>query len=110
MQDVGHMVVNAGIVLFFIVICVGSFRRFFSNAFGRTVSRRAVLIDKYATQYQVVGRHAPVQTKTRYVLTFICGPKTVKLEVSLWVYSTVEKGDKGMLTYRGTRFVNFEDS
>ncbi len=103
-------IIHTAIWIFFILAYAGVLIRLSLNYFGKKISRRAVVIDKYMTQYKLVDTRAPSHTKTQYILTFACGKRTLKFKVSLWVYDTVEKNAKGILTYRGTRFIGFEDA
>ncbi|GEM_PF-2076936 len=103
-------IIHTAIWIFFILVYVSVLVRLGLNYFGKKVGRQATVIDKYMTQYKPVGSRLTPQTKVQYILTFTCGQRTLKFKVSPWVYDTVEKNDKGILTYRGTHFISFENT
>lgn len=103
--DIGNAVTIIVVVLFYALL----FRRFAANYISRKIKKQATLVDKYATRYIPVKKYPPFGARMQYVLTFICDQRTLKFEVSPWVYDTVKKNDKGVLIYQGTRFISFKD-
>ncbi len=103
--------INIENVIIVMIVAVGYtllFRRFAANYMGKKTKQQAVLLDKYATRFTPVRRLPPYGARTQYVLAFLCDKRTLKFEVSPWVFNTVKKNDKGVLTYQGTRFISFD--
>ena len=55
------------------------------------------------------GKHHHTSTSTTYYVTFQveCGDR-MELHLSGSEYGLIVEGDKGLLTFQGTRFLNFE--
>lgn len=81
--------------------CVGIYRHFF----GKTITCRATLLDKYETRYQWAGPTGG-SIRTQYVLTFDLEGKIRKFEVSAWLYDSVQKGASCRVTYRDSRLIS----
>lgn len=108
-QDKVNIIIYTAIWAFLILVYLGVLRHFILNYFGKKTKCRVMLVDQFITQYKPIKKYPPYKTKIQYIVNFNCGKNTLKFEVSLWVYNTIKKNDKGILTYQGTRFISFEN-
>ena len=87
--------------LLFIAVFVRNIQRMFATA--KTVD--AVVVKKYKvdefTKYSGTGK------KSRYVVVFEAGNKVLRLNVSEFSYSGYRVNEKGSLTYKGNRVIDF---
>lgn len=82
--------------------------RFIRNRAGKEIRKKATVLDKYETmQERVSNVSAPTRTPL-YVVAFDVKDKVLKFKVPGYQYGTIEKGDAGILVYKGTRFIRFE--
>ena len=67
---------------------------------------KAEVIDKHTVEffskYKGNGKH------TRYVVTFLAEGKKLSFYVSQFSYGGYRKGEKGKLTYKGDRIIDFQ--
>lgn len=101
---------NLPIILLYSIIVFGLLYKFARNFLCRERKATAILIDKYNTKYQSVGFNPPFNTKTDYILVFQVEEKVLKFKVTNWVYTSFHENQKGLLIYKGTRFINFKTS
>lgn len=81
---------------------------FFRNRYSRPVSVPAKVADLYQeTHTEYRGRSVP-RNVTDFTAAFDCGGKVLKFSVHVLAYQGLHKGEKGILTYRGTHFVEFK--
>ena len=93
------------IALFIVLIVVKKCMYYF----GRLISVKATLIDKYSDTYNSAVKFTGIQgQKTDYFLAFLVDNKKVVFSVSAIVYDSYEKGENGILTYKNSRLIKFE--
>lgn len=82
--------------------------RFLQNRVGKPQKRMATVVDKYYTVEDSVSNARVPRLKALYVVVFDVKNRILKFDVPVWFYGTIEKGEMGILIYKGTRFINFE--
>lgn len=101
-------IINYLFTALFAVIGIGLAVRFYRDRFSKKIRTKAEVIDKYAVPHERYGKS--VRHITDYTVAFDCGARTEKFFVSFLVYDGLEKGDRGVLTYRGSHFISFEQN
>ncbi len=99
-------VINYFFDILFAVIGIGLAVRFFKDRYSKKITIKAEILDKYETAHPQVKMW--VQTVTDHTVVFDCGGETKKFSVSALAFQGMQKGDKGVLTYRGSHFIGFE--
>lgn len=93
------------ISIFFAIIVIGIVYRLCKNVFSKEIIVDSVVFDKHTTS----TRHLPSgKTTTKYIVVFDCKDKTISFFTSFWVFDSVKIGEKGILTYKGNRFISFD--
>lgn len=74
---------------------------------AKAVTVSATVTDKRKSSYT---KYTPVpQPVTDYILVFTANNgKKLNFTTNPWNYEVIKKGDKGILKYRGNRFISFE--
>lgn len=93
-------------IAFFAVIYSIIMARFFKSRFGKTVTVSATVVHKQKVEQK--SFKAPLYTRVKYAVTFQIGNKRKSFYVSELSYRGYRKGEKGTLTYRGDRLINFQ--
>ncbi len=70
----------------------------------KTVS--AVVIDKHKTE--TFSKYAGNGKQVKYAVVFSAGDKKLSFYVSEFSYGGYRVGEKGMLTYKGNRIIDFQ--
>ena len=86
---------------------------FWLIAIVRTVGKRfaplktvkAEVVDKHKVEF--FSKYAGKGKSTRYVVTFLAEGKKLSFYVSDFSYGGYRKGEKGKLTYKGDKIVDF---
>jgi hypothetical protein len=60
-----------------------------------------------STTYKPVRKIAIPGTITDYIVVFYANGKTLRFKTSVWVYDSVEKGETGILKYKGNKFISY---
>lgn len=98
------------IIAFGVIMVVGITRRFLKDCIQKKQCIEAKVVDLYDTSYYKTGGIRTGQRfVTDYVVTFYAGTKTLKFIVSPWMYGSLHKGDQGILTYKGSRLLKFQN-
>ena len=73
--------------------------------FGRTVTVKAEVVNKQTVEFY--SKTAPGGKHIRYVVNFLVDGKKKSFYVSEFSYQGYREGEKGQLTYRGDRLIEF---
>lgn len=92
---------------FLFVLSILIFIKFFRDHVGKAKIVNAMLINKQHYEYETVSKMAGRQTKIRYVLVFDINGDEERFDVSSYVYDTYDRGQHGILKYKGSRFIYF---
>lgn len=92
---------------FIAVIVIGLLIRFLRSHVGKPVRVNATIVDLYRAQHTKYGYAQPARNVSEFTAAFDCEGKTKKFFVSAFVYGTLRRGQQGVLTYRGSRFLDF---
>lgn len=84
------------------------FIRFIRNRAGKAIRKKAAVLDKYETAQERVNNRSVLSQTPLYVVAFDVEGRVLKFAVPGYQYGTIEKGDAGILVYKGTRFIRFE--
>lgn len=68
---------------------------------------KATIVDKNTYKEQVASKVQAAYPKQRYVVIFDCNGKKKSFYVSGFSYNGFRKGEKGELTYKGTKLISF---
>lgn len=91
-----------GIVLILYLII---FIRFCVSRFGKEKKVSAVVVHKQTVE--LTAPRSPSGKRVKYAVTFQIGEKRKSFYVSEFSYQGYRKGEKGTLTYRGDRLIDF---
>ena len=98
-------VIGIGLIVFLVVLFIAVYVRSFQRMFATVKTVDAVVVKKYKvdefTKYSGTGK------KSRYVVVFEVGNKVLRLNVSEFSYSGYRVNEKGSLTYKGNRVIDF---
>ncbi len=81
--------------------------RLIKDRFTTLKTVKAIVIDKNTYKEQVVSRMQPTHSRQRYVVIFDCNGKKKSFYVSEFSYNGYRKGEKGTLTYKGSKLIDF---
>jgi len=91
-------------VFLFVAIAI----KLYSNFLGKIKTVSATVIDKHVSKYNRLSRYSGAKKITDCSIIFLCDNKEKSFFTSKWMYSSVKKGDKGILKYRGSHFISFD--
>lgn len=92
--------------IFFAVIYGIIMVRFLKSRFGKIVKVSAMVVHKQTVEHK--SYKTPPYTRVKYAVTFQIDNKRKSFYVSEISYQGFRKGEKGTLTYRGDRLINFQ--
>lgn len=95
--------------LLFLLLIIGTGRKFFRDYLSKTITVKVKVADKNAVTYKPVKKIAIPGTVTDYIVGFNADGKTLHFKTSVWVYTSVKEGEKGTLRYKGDRFISFRE-
>lgn len=104
-------IINIIVTVVFAILGVSLFAsimiRLIKDRFSAEKTVKATLIDKNTYKEQVASRAEAAYPKQRYVVVFDCNGKKKSFYVSEFSYNGYRKGEKGYLTYKGSRMIGF---
>lgn len=89
------------ILILYLIIMI----RFCKSRFGPVKKVAAVVVHKQKVEF--AAPKSPSGKRVRYAVTFEFGKKRKSFYVSELSYGGYHKGEKGTLTYRGDRLIDF---
>ena len=101
MFDSPMMIIMVLVIAIYLVI----FARFCISRFGPVKKVTAVVVHKQKVEHK--SFQTPPFTRVKYAVTFQFGDKRKSFYVSELSYGGYRKGEKGTLTYRGDRLIDF---
>lgn len=101
MQYLPHYLFTALILGIYLVLLV----RFCRSRFGPVKTVRAVVVHKQ--KVELTAPRSPNGKKIKYAVTFQIEEKRKSFYVSELSYQGYHKGERGTLTYRGDRLIDF---
>ncbi len=101
MLDSPMIIVTVFIFAIYLVI----FARFCISRFGPVKKASAVVVHKQKVEQK--SYRTPPFNRVKYAVTFQIGNKRKSFFVSELSYQGYRKGEKGTLTYRGDRLIDF---
>ena len=101
-------VVNFIFSLIGIIIIAGIFIRTINNMLSKEKSIEAIIIDKNSYDKEIIRKSEPPFLKKEYTLTFLCKNKKMIFSVSELSYKNFRLNQKGILKYKGNRFIDFK--
>lgn len=93
---------------FFATLIIGYSLRFFRDFCTKEQSVQATVADFYETHDTSVGTRTGARFITQYTAVFLTKDRTLRFSVSPWVYGSLFRKQKGILHYRGSRFIRFD--
>lgn len=89
-------------ILVWVIYCV----RFIKNKFSNTKTVNATVCDKYTLKPSV--RLPALMQPGKYIVVFSVGRKRLSFRVSEFSYKGYRIKEKGSLTYKGNRIIDFK--
>lgn len=103
------IIFNCIFCLLALTIFVGIFIRIFRSKFSKTIELPAVVVNMQRYEKEIYDHSKGVpRTKRECVVTFLCGKKRLSFEVAEYSYDSFELNQEGILTYKGSRFLDFQ--
>lgn len=96
----GWIILIAYVVLMGLVLA-----RLLRSRFGRSKTVKAEVVGKQTVEFY--SKTAPGGKRVKYSVVFLVNGKKKSFYVSEFSYGGYRKGEKGTLTYKGDRLVNF---
>ena len=93
------------VILFVLVIYLVIIVRYCISRFGKVKKASAVVVHKQKVEQK--SYRTPPFNRVKYAVTFQIGNKRKSFFVSELSYQGYRKGEKGTLTYRGDRLIDF---
>lgn len=90
-----------------IVIALGVMIRLINDVFGSVKTADAVVLDKREYDERIIRKSQAPYTRRRYVVDFDCNGKKRSFYVSEISYRGYQKGQKGILKYKGSKIIDF---
>lgn len=106
--DLVSKVLNSLFCILILVIFIGIFVRLFREKRAKTVKVSAVVVNKQQYEKEVYRKEAKPYIKRECIVTFLCGDKRLSFEVSEYSYDGLALDQSGILTYKGSRFLDFQ--
>ena len=101
-----HEIVQYILAALLFALCLFALgKRFFRGRIGPTKTVRARVVDKQKNV--AFSKYSGSGKSTAYIVVFEIGGKRKGFEVSEFSYGGYRIGEEGMLTYRGSRIVDF---
>jgi len=95
------------LAVIFFVVCWGLIVfRFIKSRYARVRAVKAVITDKYKNK--IVSRMQGTLKKESYIVVFDTGNKKLSFMVSEFSFANYRVGEKGTLTYKGDRLIDFK--
>ena len=91
--------------LYFVLMCAIAYR-LLRSCIGKPVTVRAEVVHKQTVEFY--SRTAPGGKRVKYSVTFLANGKKKSFYVSEFSYGGYRKGEKGTLTYKGDRLIDFQ--
>ncbi|MDD4700458.1 MAG: hypothetical protein PHV07_09460 [Oscillospiraceae bacterium] len=91
---------------FLLTVTIGLLHRAFRDYVGKEKAAEAKLIDKYSTRSFRQGKYQSGYVTTNILVFYVKG-RTHKFEVDFLAYDFLEKGQLGILKYKGSRYIDF---
>lgn len=88
------------------VVWIIAIVRTIGKRFAPLKTVKAEVIDKHKVEF--FSKYAENGKHTRYVVTFLAESKKLSFYVSEFSYGGYRKGEKGKLTYKGDKLVDFQ--
>lgn len=92
-----------GVSIFALIII-----RLIKDKFSAEKTVKATVIDKNTYKEQVASKAQAAFPKQRYVVVFDCKGTKRSFYVSEFSYNGYSKGEKGNLTYKGSKLIDFK--
>lgn len=107
MANTFGVIVNAVIFVIGVIIFCGFFYRAICDRFGSERSEPAIVSGKNSFERRVLMKSAAPYSEKKYVVAFELEGRDASFFVNEQTYNSLNKGDKGLLIFKGTRFVDF---
>ena len=95
-------------ILLALIIIIGCGYRLVSKFTEKVNTANARVLDKMTTTYRTASIYAPKSVTTIYIVIFYVNGKTIKFRTSVWLYDSIEKGEVGILKYKGDKLLSFK--
>lgn len=97
----------SGIVIMglYFAVLIAMFRKVFKSRFGKPKTARAEVVGKQTVEF--FSKYAPGNKRVRYVVNFLADGKKKSFYVHEFSYNGYHKGERGTITYRGDRLIDF---
>ncbi len=106
MQNFGNSILNL-LVIALVIICWGLVAfRFIKSRCANVRTVKAVITDKYKND--CVSRIQGTFKSVTYTVVFSIGKKKLAFDVSEYSFGNFRVGQKGTLTYKGGRLIDFK--
>ncbi len=106
-----NIISNISICIFVLieaVIVVGIVFKVFRCKLSKEKTLEGIVIDKQSYDKRVYGKNRAPFSKKEYVITFLCGKRKLYFDVSELSYKNYRLNQKGELTYRGNKLIDFK--
>lgn len=101
-------IVNYIFAIIAFVIFIGIVIKAAVNILSKERQVEAIIVDKQSYDKIVYRKSQAPFTKKEYIITFNCGNKKRHFEVSELSYGNYKINQKGILSYKGNRLIDFK--
>lgn len=100
-------IINSVFTIIGVIIIIGITIRFFKEKHSRKNSIPATITNMQKYTHEVFSKAQAPHTVSKYIITFSTEKKALSFEVSEMSYSQYKMYQKGTLTYKGSKIIDF---
>ncbi len=109
MENIFGTIVNVTFGAIGLFLLCGILLRLFKDLFAVEKQVQARVTDKQKYSHQSVGHLQAPRTEEKYIVTFQCEKGKLHFEVSPFSYEGYKINQTGVLKYKGSRIISFEN-
>lgn len=108
MENLYSIIVNIVFTILGIVIVAGMLVRIFKDKFAKVTRIAATVVNKQHYEKHIYSKSEAPSSQMKYVVTFDTDMGEMHFEVTGFSYNGYRLNEKGTLTYKGTRLIDFK--
>lgn len=107
MENLLGNVVNIMFIVMFVAMAVLVFKRIISDLTAKECEEKAEIIKKEIVKNKKYSKNSGAKENIQYLITFKLENSKMIFSVAEEIYHIYETGQKGVLKYKGTKFIDF---
>lgn len=107
MENIFGNIINLFFISFGAIALLGIIIKVITNIFSKEKSIKAIIVDKQSYDKTIYRKNDAPYVVKKYIITFNCEDKKRYFEVSELSYKNYKMNQKGILTYKRNRIIDF---